>query len=69
LEDDVRADVAPRANIACQVYPRYAPPVPRARSRDRVRGVHRGETTPNDKNDDFSRPHASLNDDESLRAR
>jgi hypothetical protein len=34
-----------------------------------VRGVHRGETTPNVKNDDFSRPHASLNDDQSLRAR
>lgn len=65
----MRADVAPRANIAYQVYPRFARPVPRARSRDRVRGVHRGKTTLDDENDDFARPHASLNDAESLRAR
>ena len=65
----MRADDAPRANIARQVYPRLARPVPRARSCDRVRGVHRGKTTQNDENDDFARPHAGLNDGESLRTR
>ena len=65
----MRAVVAPCADIAPPVYPRFPRPDPLPRPPDRAGGVHPDETTPNDANHVFRRPRASVDDRRPLRAR